>query len=59
MGLNEVAEVGIVFEPLVMLLSSEPLIPETTEMITSKRQHGFGKGETQERTSIEDRDKRE
>ena len=31
MGLNQVAKMGIILEPLVLLLLREPLVPETNE----------------------------
>lgn len=37
MGLNEVTEMGIIFEPLILLLLREPLVPEMNEALNSKQ----------------------
>jgi len=32
MGLNQVAKMGIILEPLILFLLREPLIPDTNQM---------------------------
>lgn len=52
MSLNEVAKMRVIFKPLIVFLSREPLIPETTKKFINREKQKKKKKQKQKQENI-------